>query len=105
MTSCRPPLWVRDLLPSGIFGIQPWIYEIQILGLFAYAPQTQTQTQLEFRNESNKESWKWNGRVIEKFSKNILSKKEPDDSYEMSTFYQGASGVVLQGKIYVEKRL
>ena len=37
MTSCRPPLWVRDLLPSGIFGIQPWIYEIQILGLFAYA--------------------------------------------------------------------
>ena len=35
--------------------------------------------------------------MIEKFSKNIISKREPDDSFEMSTFYQGASAVVLAG--------
>ena len=49
------------------------------------------------RNRTSKENWKWNGRVIEKFSKNIISKREPDDSFEMSTFYQGASAVVLSG--------
>ena len=49
------------------------------------------------RNETSKVNWKWNGRVIEKFSKNIISKREPDDSFEMSTFYQGASAVVLAG--------
>ena len=50
------------------------------------------------RNQTGKENWKWNGRVIEKFSKNIISKREPDDSFEMSTFYQGASAVVLAGR-------
>ena len=54
-----------------------------------------------FRNETKKEIWKWNGRVVEKFSKNIISKREPDDSFEMSTFYQGASAVVLAGTIIV----
>ena len=55
------------------------------------------------RNETSKEIWKWNGRVIEKFSRNIISKREPDDSFEMSTFYQGASAVVLAGNSCVLK--
>ena len=41
--------------------------------------------------------------MIEKFSKNIISKREPDDSFEMSTFYQGASAVVLAGNSCVLK--
>ena len=55
------------------------------------------------RNETGKEIWKWNGRVIEKFSRNIISKREPDDSFEMSTFYQGASAVVIAGNSSVLK--
>ena len=47
---------------------------------------------------STNPNWSWSGRVVEKFAMSIIDRGEPDASYVLDKFYQGASGAVVNGK-------
>ena len=51
----------------------------------------------------NETNVKWTGRVVEKYSTSFISSGEPDDSFKLKSYYQGASGAVVGGKNFFEE--
>ena len=52
----------------------------------------------QIRMNSSNPNWSWSGRVVEKFAMSIIDRGEPDASYVLDKFYQGASGAVVNGE-------